>query len=71
MRLWLVTVRVPHNRVHNSHKKQSGECPAQPGAACTDITGEHHTIGVYATSMDSARSKVLVRFKHITRIEEM
>lgn len=71
MRLILVTVKLPKNPNHNPQKKVIGSCPANLGAICTDVTGEHHTIRVEADSFAEASKFVQdVLGFHITRMED-
>jgi len=45
--LFLVTVWLPARPDRNPHNKITGPCPLN-GEPCTDITGEHHTLALWA-----------------------
>jgi hypothetical protein len=66
--LYIVTVRIKRNITHNSIHKKTGRCPLT-GKACTDITGEHHSMVVEAKNIGHLRKKL--KDFHITRIEEL
>lgn len=51
--------------------KSAGQCPVPLNDHCTDNTGEHHTVVVFAS--DYAKAEQVVRdngFEHITRVEK-
>lgn len=68
MKTFLVTVKLARNPAHDPHHKVTGPCPVN-GAPCTDVTGEHHTAFVRATSADVAAAEF--DNMHVTRIEEL
>lgn len=55
-----------------SRKKTTGPCPAGEGT-CTDVTGEHHSYLLGATSIEAAMAGAKTRLTpgaHITRVED-
>lgn len=69
MKLYLVTVKVPRNPSHNPDNKQTGECPANPDAVCTDMTGEHHTLLWQGETVLEAVMHHQAQGLHVTRVE--
>lgn len=68
-RLYLVTIKVPKDVNHNPRAKVTGPCPAT-GAACTDTTGEHHTVAVWTNaSLEYVAAESRRRYGHVTRVE--
>jgi len=71
MNIYLVTIRLPKNPAHDPRNKVTGACPANNGL-CTDVTGEHHTYMMMASTIDEVRTAAEKRLSpgaHITRIE--
>lgn len=68
MQNWLVTVKLPRNPDHDPTNKVAGNCPVN-GAPCSDITGQHHTVRVLASSEEGARLWAEVKRFHLTRVE--
>jgi len=67
--MYLVTVKLPKNPKHNPHDKQLKRCPVNEQSACTDATGEHHTIAVIsALSLADVHTHYAQQY-HVTRIE--
>ncbi len=56
--MWLVTVKLPRNRLHDPRNKKEGECPVNTDYACTDITGAHHSVIAEREMIPSKRRKV-------------
>lgn len=75
MKLYMVTVKLPNNPIHDPRHKVAGECPAHLGKECTDTTGAHHTVLAQANDHMQLREIVRALFgrtsMHITRIEEV
>lgn len=69
---FIVTVKLPRNPDHDPQNKKAGTCPAMKGY-CTDVTGEHHSFVIEASSVESAKVFVIngMGFKHVTRIESL
>lgn len=68
---YLVTVKYPRRADHDPRNKVTGDCPANPGKTCTDVTGEHHTILCKSESILDARAPLEAQGIHVTRIEEV
>lgn len=68
--LFLVTVKLPRNPDHNPRAKVTAPCQLGSGLECTDVTGEHHTYLVEATSRNTAQQHAEQHHGHVTRIEE-
>lgn len=67
--LYLVTVKLPKNPVHNPRRKIFGACPVN-GEPCSDTTGEHHTILVRSTKGgDYVTKAAQAKYGHVTRVE--
>jgi len=65
----IVTVKIKKDVEHNPHNKLSGRCPVNE-MACTDITGEHHSMIIEGKTLPEIRNKVKKKgYNHITRIE--
>lgn len=67
--IYLVTMKLTRDPDHDPRNKKTGPCPVT-GGACTDVTGEHHTVAITADSVEEARQKFTAH-THITRIEEV
>jgi hypothetical protein len=67
---YIVTVKLTRSPLHDPHNKVTGECPAL-GVMCTDVTGEHHSVVLEATSVEQAAVKARGMFGHVTRVEEI
>lgn len=68
MSLWLVTVKLSRDPRHDPLNKQTGPCPVDDGSFCSDVTGQHHTVLVEAST--SERAAGLLHPLHVTRIEQ-
>ncbi len=69
--LYLVTVKLPKNPVHNPRRKQFGACPVN-GEPCSDTTGEHHTFLVRSKHGGDHVTKVAAaKYGHVTRVESV
>jgi hypothetical protein len=66
--LFIVTVKMPKNPVHDPKNKITGACPTY-GQWCTDVTGEHHSLLIEARSADDVRAYLGRIQVHLTRIE--
>lgn len=70
MNWYIVTVRGEKDPEHDPKAKRTGECEVSP--ECTDVTGEHHSLLMEATSADAARALLLSsRYEHVTRVERV
>ncbi len=65
-----MTIRIDKREDHDPKNKQRGVCPVQNGA-CTDITGEHHSLLESGNSINEIMEKAAKSFNHITRIEQV
>lgn len=65
--IYIVTVRTARNPEHDPQAKKTGRCPFS--AACTDVTGEHHS---FLAAGQSAR-EIAERYRRlghrVTRVE--
>jgi hypothetical protein len=73
MPLFLVTVKLPKNPTHDPRNKVTTTCPAaaliDDNWACTDATGEHHTVPVFKNDSNSAAELFSAQGIHVTRVE--
>jgi len=68
---FLITVKLPKNKMHNPANKQTGPCPMDPDKVCTDMTGEHHTVLWVGRNLEHAQTYWgKTEGYHVTRIEE-
>jgi len=68
--LWIVTVKVPANKVHDPKNKITSKCPLH-NRICTDSTGSHHSF-LHQTEDNYPVEKVIDQFEaqyHVTRVE--
>jgi hypothetical protein len=65
--LFIVTIKEPKNPAHNPHAKVTSSCTLSE--ACTDSTGEHHSLLVNAPDLDTALKYSRKRWSHVTRVE--
>lgn len=65
---YLVTVKLPKDRNHDSKKKVTGKCPVT-GLPCTDVTGQHHTILHISSHSVEEVAEVWSKTHYVTRVE--
>ena len=70
MNRWIVTVKLPKGSSgpHDPKNKVTGPCPMGPGLACSDVTGEHHSMVWSADTLEGLVARVAVAGLHLTRI---
>lgn len=70
---WAVTLKLPRNPEHDPANKITGPCPMAPDMTCTDTTGQHHTILVFARDEAHAGALAVQRtgVQHVTRVEQV
>jgi hypothetical protein len=70
MTQYIVTTKLPKNKNknHDPRNKVVGECDTTC-LMCTDSTGEHHSVLVYAPNLDVIRE--FFSHDHVTRIEQV
>ena len=68
----IVTFKLKKNPKHDPKWKITGQCPCNPLAVCTDVTGQHHSRLITGRDMkeieDIANNYL---GHHITRIEQV
>lgn len=72
MKTYIVTIKLSRNPSHDPRNKVIGPCPADASSACTDATGEHHSILMRSPELPEALARLLrADGVHVTRIEEV
>lgn len=74
--MWIVTVKLPRNPLHNPHNKRTSVCPLdinERNVACSDALGQHHSFIVEAAGgVEGVRQWLTDNAPHlqVTRIEQ-